>query len=431
MMRLNLTPEMAAARPLIETLEAEGFEAVFVGGAVRDAVLGLPVHDIDIATSALPEQVLSLFPKCIPTGLQHGTVTVVHEGTTYEVTTYRTESQYEQFRKPSSVSFVLQLDEDLLRRDFTMNAMAIRQGGELYDPYDGLTDLRESRLRCVGDANERFQEDALRILRAVRFLGTYGLKPVPSLWRGLIAHKKLLRHIAMERVQAEMDKMLSGQVPERSLAWLASSQLWLEWKEPLQASLAERVHELAKRDCGMASLSELTHLDERWAAILLSMHAVKEDTRALLAALRFSNKRIDLIVSILQVHTAMRAQLNGSEESNIRIAWLDCVIRYGESVALHWLRVAQALKPHAGPISNQRSHQLLSIMEDMPVKTLKQLALSGSELQRALARKSGPWISLMLKRLLFVVAAGELANEPDKLIAQSKLWNDEGMNDES
>ncbi|MFF2887560.1 CCA tRNA nucleotidyltransferase [Paenibacillus sp. NPDC057967] len=427
-MKLELTSEMRAAMPLIEQLEAEGHEAVFVGGAVRDAVLGLSVHDIDIATSALPEQVMALFPKCIPTGLQHGTVTVVQEGETYEVTTYRTESEYEQFRKPSSVAYVLQLDEDLLRRDFTMNAMAIRQSGSVYDPYDGLSDLHKFRLRCVGKADERLQEDALRMLRAIRFLGTYGLRPVPSLWRAMKAYKPLLRHIAMERVQAELDKMLSGDVPERALAWLGASGLWADFKEAVPPDLLARIQEIAEdgRD-EMASLGSLEHLDERWAAILLSLQADEKDAQELLASLRLPNKRTSLIMTVLRLHSELAVRVNTGDEPGIRAAWLASVIRFGEEAAMHWLHVVRALKPQAGQVSEESANRLSAMLEEMPVKSLKQLAVSGNDLQQALSRKAGPWMSIMLKRLLIAAASGEVANERDKLLAASLLWNEEGI----
>jgi len=431
-MKLELTNEMRAAMPLIEKLETEGHEAVFVGGAVRDAVLGLPVHDIDIATSALPEQVMALFPKCIPTGLQHGTVTVVHEGLTYEVTTYRTESGYEQFRKPSSVAFVQSLDEDLLRRDFTMNAMAIRQSGSVYDPYDGLADIRQSRLRCVGNAGDRLQEDALRMVRAVRFLGAYGLRPVPSLWRGLRMNKALLRHIAMERVQAELDKMLSSDTPERALAWLGASGLWADFKEPVPSRLMMRIQASADGEgFEMAALGRLKQLDERWAAALLSLQAGEGDARELLIRLKLPNKRIGLIVTMLQLHAEMAPLVKTGDMEGLRAAWLEGILRFGEEAAVHWIHVAQILETHAEPLPSAVAHRLFFLMKEMPVKSLKQLAISGNDLQQALSRKAGPWMSAMLKRLLYAAAAGEVANEQDKLIELSILWNEEGTYHES
>jgi tRNA nucleotidyltransferase (CCA-adding enzyme) len=176
-MRLSFTETIKSALPIVKRLREHHFEAFFVGGAVRDSILGLSIKDVDIATSARPEQVLALFERCIPTGLQHGTITVIIDGLAYEVTTFRQESAYEAHRKPESVRYITELDGDLLRRDFTMNAMALAEDGELYDPYGGVQDLQRKTLRSVGDPDARCQEDALRMLRAVRFIGVYQRTP--------------------------------------------------------------------------------------------------------------------------------------------------------------------------------------------------------------------------------------------------------------
>lgn len=154
------------AHDVMNRLMGNGYKAYMVGGCVRDSLLGRPVSDVDIATSALPEQVLSLFPRVVPTGLQHGTVTVVMPTCTYEVTTFRKESGYEGHRRPEEVEFIDDLEEDLMRRDFTINAMAIDVEGELHDPFGGAADLEQRLIRCVGDAEQRFREDALRMLAA-------------------------------------------------------------------------------------------------------------------------------------------------------------------------------------------------------------------------------------------------------------------------
>lgn len=428
-MVLRLTAEMRAALPIIETLQAGGYEAVFVGGAVRDAVLGLPVHDIDIATSALPEQTMSLFERSIPTGLQHGTVTVIHNGITYEITTYRSETEYENYRKPKGVVFIERLDEDLLRRDFTMNAMAIRGSGELYDPYGGLSDLEQNVLRCVGDADQRFQEDALRMVRAVRFLGSYSLKPAPSAWRSLKRHSALLRHIAMERVQAELDKMIGCNTPERALGWLRASGLLLELKEPLADGLLSRLSAPAPQ----LAISCLNHPDERWASVFLALKCQVEEARAFLSSLRFPNKRTALIVAIMQLNYWMSSSLSEDgliDKSETRQMWIRGVLRFGEATSRHYLAVAQSLDGISGGLSEQAASTLSDIINGMPAKSLKELSVGGSELQRALTRKAGPWISNMLNRLLQAVAAGKLPNTKDKLLEQAKLWIKEETIDE-
>lgn len=158
------------AKAILTTLHNNGYEAYFVGGSVRDFLLHRPTDDIDIATSALPGQIIDLFPKTIDVGAVHGTVIVLHDGEQFEVTTFRTEEGYEDYRRPSHVEFVTSLHEDLKRRDFTMNAIAMTINGEIIDPFDGRKAIKKKVIQTVGNPTERFREDALRMMRAVRFL---------------------------------------------------------------------------------------------------------------------------------------------------------------------------------------------------------------------------------------------------------------------
>ena len=171
---------------IIKTLERAGFEARYVGGCVRDTLLGRPIHDWDVTTSALPEQVLALFPRTVPTGLQHGTVTVLSDSGPVEVTTYRADGDYHDGRHPDGVRFVRSLREDTARRDFTVNAMAMDQRGNIRDFYGGRADLAAGILRCVGAPERRFREDALRMLRACRFAAQLGFAIEPETWAALL-----------------------------------------------------------------------------------------------------------------------------------------------------------------------------------------------------------------------------------------------------
>lgn len=161
--------EFEAAFDLMKKLSDEGFDAVVVGGAVRDTLLGAPVHDVDVATSAKPEQMKQVFKKTVDIGIEHGTILVLDAKEPVEVTTYRTEGTYVDHRRPDQVDFVTDLAEDLKRRDFTINAMALRLNNEVVDLFGGQQDLKAKKIRAVGTASERFQEDALRMLRAVHF----------------------------------------------------------------------------------------------------------------------------------------------------------------------------------------------------------------------------------------------------------------------
>ena len=156
-MKLKQLPlEYQKAIPVLKKLENEGYEAYFVGGSVRDILLNQPIHDVDIATSAFPEEIKQLFPKTIDIGIEHGTVLVLENDEQYEITTFRTESTYQDYRRPDHVEFVRSLAEDLKRRDFTINAFALKEDGEIIDLFDGLQDLEEQILRAVGNPHERF-----------------------------------------------------------------------------------------------------------------------------------------------------------------------------------------------------------------------------------------------------------------------------------
>ena len=193
-------------------LESAGFAAYAVGGCVRDTLRGVTPHDYDITTAARPEAVLALFEGyAIPTGLQHGTVTVRMAGESFEVTTFRADGPYTDHRRPDSVAFSDSLQEDLRRRDFTVNAMAMDVRGQVYDFHGGEADLRAGILRCVGDAEQRFNEDALRILRCLRFASVLGFAIEPETAAAVENCAPLLRHIAAERIREEMTKLLCGQ----------------------------------------------------------------------------------------------------------------------------------------------------------------------------------------------------------------------------
>ena len=212
---------------LLRRLTDQGYEGYFVGGCVRDELMGRPVNDMDIATNATPEQVIALFERTIPTGLEHGTITVLIENGPFEVTTYRTETEYVDHRRPEQVQFVRELSEDLRRRDFTMNAIARGIDGEYVDPFHGIEDLRNGIIRCVGIADERFEEDALRMVRGIRFASVFDFEIEQQTWQALLNHQALIKHIATERIRVEMEKMIAGPYPYHGIELLLSSGWFL------------------------------------------------------------------------------------------------------------------------------------------------------------------------------------------------------------
>ena len=200
---------------IIENLQMQGYEAYAVGGCVRDSILAKRPQDWDITTSAKPEQIKSLFRRTVDTGIEHGTVTVVLGKDMFEVTTYRIDGMYEDSRHPKEVIFTNKLEEDLKRRDFTINAMAYNDEVRLVDVFGGMRDLNHHLIRCVGDPKERFEEDALRILRAVRFSAQLNFPIEPFTAAAIRNHAQALENISAERIQAELVKLLVSNHPER------------------------------------------------------------------------------------------------------------------------------------------------------------------------------------------------------------------------
>ena len=203
----------AGARQVLQRLTEAGYEAYLVGGCVRDLLRGAEPHDWDICTSALPEQTRACFveERVIETGLRHGTVTVLTGDTPCEVTTYRREGPYSDNRRPDYVSFVSSLETDLARRDFTMNAIAMGLDGSLRDPFGGREDIQRELIRCVGEPAQRFQEDGLRVMRALRFASELGYQIEENTGRALREHRAVLRQVAAERIHVELCRLLAGQ----------------------------------------------------------------------------------------------------------------------------------------------------------------------------------------------------------------------------
>jgi len=211
-MKITAPPEHIAF--ILTRLASEGYEGYVVGGSVRDAVLNRPVHDWDLATSAAPVDITRLFPKTVQTGERFGTVTVVLPECSVEVTTFRSEREYIDGRRPGKVEFISSINEDLGRRDFTMNAMAESVDGELLDPFGGVKDINEGIIRSVGGPNKRFSEDALRMFRALRFSAELGFKIENETLRAIYANTSLASRISSERVRDELNKTLMSQRPE-------------------------------------------------------------------------------------------------------------------------------------------------------------------------------------------------------------------------
>ncbi|MFC4103692.1 CCA tRNA nucleotidyltransferase [Paenibacillus xanthanilyticus] len=437
---MKLAQEMTRALPVIETLQAHGYESVFVGGCVRDTYLGRPIKDVDLATSATPDQVIALFPNHIPTGLKHGTITVLLDDMPYEVTTYRTESEYEQYRRPQAVQFVTSLEADLLRRDFTMNAMAVRADGTLVDPYGGATDLDRGILRCVGDADARFQEDALRMVRAVRFAGEFRLRIALGTWRALKRYAPLLRHVAMERIGAEADKMMSGSHPRRAAVLFARSGLLAHTKEPLPSRL--RIDGEARSYEPFASFEKARDefsaesdkpIDLNWLRIGFARGLTSADAELLFESLKYANSRRTNFGLTMSLAACMDAYLsrylsegevvpNADTLQQLKHYWIDIILSHGTSIADNWLFALDRL-PLAQPENVAHADFFTTLpallreyREGMAVTDMRGLAVTGGEVMRRLRRSSGPWLGELLKEMLREAAHGRVENVAETLL---------------
>ena len=425
-----LDPLMQEALPVIRKLESGGFEAVFVGGCVRDSLMGRPLADIDIATSALPEQVAALFPRTLPTGLRHGTVTVRSGGRTCEVTTYRVESGYHDHRRPSEVEFVDDLTTDLMRRDFTINAIAMRADGTVVDPFGGIADLKRRVIRCVGDPEERFREDALRMLRAIRFASVFGFRLAFSVWKALVRCRELLRHIAMERIRAELEKIMAGPDPGRGLALLTASGLAAYTKEPLPEALraAKRPDPGSPLARCAGGLSQVAGLSERLAALFMMAGASPEDAASALKTLRFPKAETERIVSVVRLHAMTGGGRPLGEPAPVpenpvhsasRTQWIDAVLACGAEAADGWLSIAGACRLVPSDVQAQRRTWL----KELPAASVRELAVGGADLIRRLGLTAGPAVGRLLDKLLREVAYGRLPNEREALLEQAETWN--------
>ena len=406
-MKLTLDPGAAA---LLDALHTAGYAAYAVGGCVRDSLLGRTAHDWDLCTSALPQQVMELFgtEQCIPTGLQHGTVTIKYGGQLYETTTFRTEGSYTDGRHPDEVQFVPDVREDLARRDFTINAMAYNEAEGLVDPFGGQKDLQNGLLRAVGEPQQRFTEDALRILRLYRFAARFGFALDAATAR---AARQLAPHldcISAERIQEELAKLLAAPQPG---AYLEPAVLAVVLPELTPAAL-----EAAKPVVDACPAGE-ENLPVRWAALLGALG--EADTRRVLKRLRCSNACIEE-TAVLVRETAgqgVSEEKASAHPGDIHIRQL--LGRYGLCTVERLCALCAALHPQAAPtcaLAAQRARQLEA---DGVCCRVSQLAVNGRDLMAA-GIPAGPALRRVLEALLDGVIRAEYPNEKPALLAAAQ-----------
>ena len=388
------------AAELLDTLHRAGYAAYVVGGCVRDSLLGLTPHDWDLCTSALPQQGMELFgeEKCIPTGLQHGTVTVKQGGGLYEITTFRTEGAYTDGRHPDEVHFVPDVREDLARRDFTINAMAYNEKEGLIDPFGGQDDLQSGILRAVGVPHQRFTEDALRILRLYRFAARFGFEIDPATGqaaRELCAH---LDCVSVERIEEELAKLLSAPAPA---AYLDEKILGVVLPELSPEALA------AAKPVVDACPAGAQALPVRLAALLLSLG--EDGTRRTLRRLRCSNACIEeTAVLVREVVSGVPVSLN--------IYARRLLGKYNLCTVQRLAALGTALQPERSADFAALSELAEQLDADGVCCRVSQLAVNGRDLMAA-GVPAGPGIRKVLEALLDGVIREEYPNERQALLA--------------
>ncbi|MGT2666197.1 CCA tRNA nucleotidyltransferase [Streptococcus rifensis] len=388
----NLPSEFQEALPILEKIKAAGFEAYFVGGSVRDAILGRPIHDIDIATSSYPEETKSIFPKTIDVGIEHGTVLVLEGGHEYEITTFRTEEVYVDYRRPSAVHFVRSLEEDLKRRDFTVNAFALDDQAQVIDLFGGLEDLARRQLRAVGNPSERFKEDALRIMRGFRFVANLNFEIDLQTFKAMRDHAHLLEKISVERSFVEFDKLLTGPSWQKGLNLLVDSGAhnYLPGLKGLEEEIYSFCHSLAKD-------YQFLQSEQAWAAFL--HHLAIPNVKSFLKGWKTSGQFQKDVEKLVQI-------LNLREKGCLTKQ--DCY-RYGAS----FLRITEELRKAKGLDSDFKRIDQLD--KSLVIHSKKDMVVSGRTLMTELGMKPGPEIGQLLEKIEAAIVDGKIANDKDAI----------------
>ena len=435
-----MSPDIpGGVRHILQTLADAGFEAHLVGGCVRDLLRGVEPHDWDICTSARPEETEACFAghRIIETGLKHGTVTVLEEGEPCEVTTYRTEGPYSDSRRPDYVEFVSSLEADLARRDFTMNAIAMDLAGNVSDPFGGREDIQAGLLRCVGEPARRFQEDGLRIMRALRFGAALGCTIEAETARAIHENRHMLRHVAAERINLELCRLLEGggvedilrQYPdvlcefwpelgplitlEQNTPW----HCWGGWEHTVrtvEAAPADRtlrltmlLHDIGKPGCKSTDENGIDHFCGHPAA-------GAELADRMLRTLKFDNRTRERVVMLVKHHDVQLPP-----QDRVIRRWLN---RLGPEAFFQLLEVKRAdgmgqsralAKDRLIQLDEMRA-QAEAIIAQGQCFSQKDLAINGRDVIAA-GVAPGPEVGRVLNALFERVLSGEIPNEREAL----------------
>ena len=391
-MSIQKEPLFLEALPVMQQLVDAVYEAYFVGGSVRDMLLHKPISDVDIATSATPQEVKEIFPHTVDVGIEHGTVMVIYHKEGYEVTTFRTEEGYEDFRHPAKVTFVRSLEEDLKRRDFTINALAIGIDDQLMDFFDGIGDLERQCIRCVGDAKERFNEDALRMFRAVRFVGQLGFQVEEETKNAISLLKMNLSKVAVERMKVEFEKMIQSSYRKDALKLFVETGLYQAC--PLFDGKGEILLKLAE-----FPLKEMSVL-QAWILFVDALNLSDKEVSHLLKSWKSSNEQIRDVLVGYRTYRARK-----EEEWNFFLAY-DCP--YEVACEVEQLLIVQD--------KSSSMEGLEATYHSLPIRSMNDIHLNGHDIIRILKLdKKGPIIGQVLKTVEKMILEQSISNDAEVL----------------
>ncbi|HDE6433860.1 TPA: CCA tRNA nucleotidyltransferase [Staphylococcus aureus] len=383
------------ARPILEQIQDNGFEAYYVGGSVRDYVMGRNIHDIDITTSATPDEIESIFSHTIPVGKEHGTINVVFNDENYEVTTFRAEEDYVDHRRPSGVTFVRDLYEDLQRRDFTMNAIAMDTAYKLYDYFDGQQDINNRIIRTVGIAEERFQEDALRMIRCLRFQSQLSFDIAMETFEAMRTQMADIKFLSIERIVIELTKLMRGINVEESFNHLKSLKAfnYMPYFEQL--------------DMNQINVTQPIDLE-----LLIAIVSVKFDINYSLKPLKLSNRQVKDINQYIQIMNALPSIIT-KEQLKMFVYDYDTNLIKNVMVAADVLK-ANDIQGHEPLIVNLQT--IDETLHRLPMHNRKDMMVNGGVLMAHLNAKSGPWLKDVLRQIEIAIVTGKVSNEETEIL---------------
>ncbi|GJF48678.1 CCA tRNA nucleotidyltransferase [Staphylococcus argenteus] len=383
------------AKPILEHIQENGFEAYFVGGSVRDYVMRRDIHDIDITTSATPDEIESIFSHTIPVGKEHGTINVVYNHENYEVTTFRAEDDYLDHRRPSGVTFVRDLYEDLQRRDFTMNAIAMDTEYQLYDYFGGQQDINNRIIRTVGLPEERFQEDALRMIRCLRFQSQLSFEIANDTFEAMRLQMADIKFLSIERIVIELTKLIRGINVAQSFKHLKRLNAfnYMPYFEHLEMN--------------KININEPIALE-----LFIAIVSVKFDKHTSVKPLKLSNRQIREIQQYKQIIMTLPNIVTKEQLKmfvyDYDITLIENVLSASEVLMENDIQGFQPLIVNHQTI-NEINHQL-------PMNNRKEMNVNGGVIMSHLNKKSGPWLKDVLRQIEIAIVTDKVNNKETEIL---------------